>query len=218
MPIDKSLLQNLRENYQAQTLDIQDVLPDPLQQFGRWFKEALASELPEPNAMILATCNANGRPSARTMLLKEVDANGFVFYTNYESRKGKELISNPFASLVFLWLELQRQVRIEGRIEKVSPSDSREYFQSRPRESQIGAWTSPQSKVITSREWLEERFKQFQHQFSQEPVLPLPMHWGGFRLVPDTIEFWQGRPSRLHDRIRYQQKEDGHWILERLAP
>jgi pyridoxamine 5'-phosphate oxidase len=214
MPTDISAL---RRNYSRQSLSQADVLPDPLAQFARWFEEAMQSQLAEPNAMTLATADLRGRPSARTVLLKGVDTEGFVFYTNYESRKGDDLAANPQAALLFTWLELERQIRIEGRVEKVSPAESLAYFQSRPLGSQIGAWASPQSRVISDRDVLESRVAQLQAEHAGAETLPLPPFWGGYRLRPDWLEFWQGRESRLHDRIGYRL-EDGLWSIRRLAP
>ncbi len=215
--IDKQTLANLREDYQAATLDVHDVEGSPFKQFGKWFQEALKSELLEPNAMTVATATPDGRPSARIVLLKGYDERGFVFYTNYNSHKGRELEQNPQAALVFNWLELQRQIRIEGRVEKVSPETSTEYFQSRPKGSQIGAWASPQSSTIPNRNVLETKVEELQEQYAKAEQLPRPAHWGGFRIIPEVIEFWQGRSSRLHDRIQYIQA-DGKWTIKRLAP
>jgi len=207
----------LRRNYSRQSLGETDVLPDPLAQFARWFEEAMQSQLTEPNAMTLATADLRGRPSARTVLLKGVDSEGFVFYTNYESRKGEDLAANPQAALLFTWLELERQIRIEGQVEKVSPAESLAYFQSRPLGSQIGAWASPQSRVIADRSVLESRSAELQVEHAGAAALPLPPFWGGYRLRPDWMEFWQGRESRLHDRIGYRL-EGGRWQIQRLAP
>lgn len=211
-------LENLRENYQRNTLDIQDVAISPIQQFEIWFQQALESEIKEPNAMILATANAEGFPSARTVLLKGVSEKGFVFYTNYNSQKGTELAANPNAALLFLWLDLQRQIRIEGKVERLSFEESERYFQSRPKGSQIGAWASPQSQVIDDRSILKEKVEALKVQYAEVDQLPCPPHWGGFIVQPKRIEFWQGRPNRLHDRVAYQKQEEGKWKIERLAP
>lgn len=208
---------DLRRTYALESLSEQDVATDPVEQFRRWFNEALNARLYEPNAMTLATADATGRPSARTVLLKGFDANGFVFYTNYESRKGQNLADNPQAALLFWWGELERQVRIEGRVEQVSPEESEVYFHSRPRDSQLGAWASPQSQVIVDRSVIETAMADLQATYASQTTLPLPPHWGGYRVIPDHFEFWQGRESRLHDRIRYTPLADG-WVLDRLAP
>ena len=206
----------LRENYTKGNLDISDVSLSPIEQFQSWFDEAVSSQLLEPNALLLSTVSNEGKPSARIVLLKGLD-HGFKFYTNYLSRKGTELIENPNACITFFWAELERQVRIEGTIEKVSPEESDEYFHSRPQGSQIGAWTSNQSMVIENREVLEERERHLTEKFSNSQI-PRPPHWGGYRLVPTYLEFWQGRPSRLHDRISYSRLESGQWKIERLSP
>ncbi len=208
---------SLRRSYALESLSENDVLPDPVSQFAVWFGEAMNSALPEPNAMTLATATPDGRPSARTVLLKGFNHEGFVFYTNYESRKGQELTLNPHAALLFTWLELERQIRIEGTVEKLDPEESRIYFQSRPKESQIGAWASPQSRAIDGRNVLESRVSELQNEYASEAVLPLPSFWGGFRLKPGLVEFWQGRESRLHDRICYTRAGD-KWKIVRLAP
>jgi pyridoxamine 5'-phosphate oxidase len=207
---------NLRQNYTLQALNEADVDPDPIRQFQRWLDQAIAAELPEPNAMTLATATRDGIPSARIVLLKGLDARGFAFYTNYESRKGQELADNPQAALVFLWTVLERQVRIEGQVEKVAAAETDAYFQSRPLASRLGAWASEQSRVIRDREVLEQRFAELKATYADETV-PRPPHWGGYRVIPHQIEFWQGRTSRLHDRLRYRL-EQGNWLLERLAP
>lgn len=208
-------LADLRKEYARETLDEESVEPDPMAQFGAWMDEAIAAQLPEPTAMTLATVNARGRPSARIVLLKGVDPRGFVFYTNYESRKGKELATNPAAALTFLWKELERQVRIEGRAEKVSAEESTAYYRTRPLGSRIGAWASPQSDLIENRQWLETRWQQLAREYGDDP--PCPAHWGGYRILPDYLEFWQGRPSRLHDRIAYT-RQGSLWKIARLAP
>ena len=211
-----SSLAELRKEYTLNGLDPSDVTLNPFAQFQRWFTEALNAGVPEPNAMHLATVGEDGRPSGRIVLLKGFDENGFSFFTNYQSRKGSELATHPFASLTFFYAELERQIRIEGTIHKLSPEESDAYFQSRPRGSQIGAWVSHQSAIIENRDVLENRQRELERQFENQTI-PRPPHWGGYGLVPDHIEFWQGRPSRLHDRILYR-KEEGSWVIERLAP
>ncbi|MGN6725384.1 MAG: pyridoxamine 5'-phosphate oxidase [Tepidisphaeraceae bacterium] len=209
----------MRVDYRKGTLDHSAVDADAIRQFERWLKEAEDARVPEPNAMTVATATASGIPSARILLLKGVDARGFVFFTNYESRKGRELSENPRAALVFFWEPLERQVRVEGTVERVSREESRRYFDVRPRASRIGAWASRQSTVVPSRESLEQREieldQQFREQFGES--VPLPDFWGGYRVLPSVIEFWQGRPSRLHDRLRYTRQGD-RWAIERLSP
>ena len=207
----------LRVDYRLGRLDESEVLRDPIEQFGRWFREAQDAAVPEPNAMTLATVDAQGAPSARVVLLKGLDEGGFAFYTNYLSRKGRELAANPRAALCFYWHALERQVRVEGMVERVSRAVSETYFHSRPIASQIGAWVSEQSAAITSRQELERREAELRARFGGGPV-PIPEHWGGYRVVPHAIEFWQGRPSRLHDRLQYTRGGDGAWTLRRLAP
>ena len=207
---------DLRKDYTLNGLDLADVLPDPIAQFRQWFDAAVQAGIPEPNAMHLGTVAENGRPSGRIVLIKDVDERGFVFYTNYESQKGQALIARPVASLTFFYPELERQIRIEGVVEKVSAEESDTYFNSRPRGSQIGAWVSQQSTVIASRAVLEDRQRDLETRFADQPV-PRPPYWGGFRVIPDLIEFWQGRPSRLHDRICYRLA-GGSWVLERVSP
>lgn len=207
---------DLRLNYTRQSLLEADIHPDPIQQFQAWFDQAVEANLLEPNAMTLATASPNGTPSARIVLLKGVDQRGFVFYTNYNSQKGQELAANPQAALVFLWGELERQVRVAGAVEKIADQETEAYFNSRPHSSQLGAWASDQSCVIPNREGLEQRLTDLTEQY-QDQAVPRPLHWGGFRVIPQAIEFWQGRPSRLHDRLRYRLEAD-HWIVERLSP
>ncbi len=206
----------LRREYRYGSLSQGEVDSDPITQFRRWFAEAMSAEVLEPTAMTLATADSQARPSARIVLLKGVDELGFVFHTNYQSRKADELEANPAASLLFFWKEIDRQVRVEGEVHKLSQEESRLYFASRPRGSQLGAWASPQSRVLASREQLRELLRQTEQRFADDEV-PLPPSWGGYRLRPHTLEFWQGRESRLHDRLRYREDEGG-WKVERLAP
>jgi pyridoxamine 5'-phosphate oxidase len=208
---------DLRREYTFQGLSEMDVHPNPFEQFKTWFDQAVAAQLPEPNAMTIATVTSDGKPSARIVLLKDYDERGFVFYTNYKSHKGQELVENPWGAIAFLWAELERQVRIEGCVEKVSPAESDAYFHSRPIGSQLGAWASNQSQVIESREVLEQQLQKLKEEYDNKEV-PRPPHWGGFRVIPNEIEFWQGRPSRLHDRLLYQRSEDGSWKIQRLSP
>jgi pyridoxamine 5'-phosphate oxidase len=190
---------------------------DPLEEFRLWYEEALARKVMQPEAVCLATCSADGRPSARMVLLRGFDERGFVFFTNYESRKAEDLAANPQAALVFYWEATDRQVRIEGRVERVTAAEADRYFASRGRGSQLGAWASPQSRVLAGREELEERVRRAIELYPEGPV-PRPSYWGGYRVIPDMIEFWQGRDNRLHDRLRYCRQPDGSWRLERLAP
>ncbi len=214
-PAEPPELAHLRNEYALKTLDEREVDRDPLKQFGVWMVEAIHAKVPEPTAMSLATVDANGRPSVRIVLLKGVDPRGFVFFTNYASRKGRNLSVNPNAAMTFLWKELERQVRIEGRAEKVTQEESAAYFATRPLGSRIGAWASPQSDIIESRIWLESRWEELGKQHGADP--PLPPHWGGYRLMPDHLEFWQGRQSRLHDRVAYTRGKE-RWTIARLAP
>lgn len=207
----------IRKEYKLESLHEHEVDPDPLRQFEKWWQELINSNIDEVNAMTLATADKNARPSARIVLLKGVTPEGFLFFTNYESHKGEELKENPQACLVFFWKELERQVRVEGLIEKISAEESDEYFNSRPAGSKIGAWASPQSKVIASREVLEEKVRLIENKF-MNTTIDRPGHWGGYILKPILIEFWQGRPSRLHDRIQYTKLENNSWKIERLAP
>jgi len=210
-------MDELRKEYSKASLDISDVNKDPIGQFDKWFKEALAAGIPEPNAFTLSTISEGGRPSARIVLLKGLDQRQFVFYTNYQSQKGKELDSNPACALTFFWPELERQVRIEGIATRVQESTSEQYFQSRPRGSQIGAWASPQSSVIANREILEAREREMEKKYDGMSLLPKPKQWGGFSITPVEIEFWQGRASRLHDRVVYYLADE-QWTIHRLAP
>jgi pyridoxamine 5'-phosphate oxidase len=191
--------------------------PDPIRQFKSWFDEAALSEVAEVNAMALATATREGRPSVRVVLLRGVDERGFTFFTSYESRKARELEANPFASMVFFWHDVERQVRVEGQVERVTAEESDLYFESRPAGSQLGAWASPQSQVIPNRDTLDAQFRELESRYPDGKI-PRPAGWGGYRLVPESIEFWQGRPNRLHDRLRYTRVDPGGWIIERLAP
>lgn len=207
----------IRKDYMLKSFTETDASADAITQFTSWWNDALASKIDEVNAFTLATATPNGIPSARIVLLKGYDASGFVFFTNYESHKGKTLAENPAACMVFFWKELERQIRIEGSIEKISAAESDEYFHSRPMGSQVGAWASPQSRVIVNREIIQENVQMFEEKFHQSPITR-PPHWGGYRLTPHLIEFWQGRPSRLHDRLQYRLQPSGTWKMERLAP
>ncbi len=208
---------DLRKEYSRSSLDTSNIFPNPVQQFEKWFDEALSAGISEPNAMHLATVNENGKPSSRIVLLKGIDNGKFIFYTNYQSKKGKEIEQNPACALTFFWPDIERQVRVEGVAERVDAKMSDDYFHSRPRGSQIGAWASPQSTIIKDREILEARASQLEKKFENEKVLPRPNQWGGYAIDPLMIEFWQGRASRLHDRIVFT-KVDGTWNIHRLAP
>ncbi len=207
---------DLRKSYERAELSETESHSDPLQQFDQWLNEAIKGEVPEPNAMTLATVGSNLRPSTRVVLIKGYDDRGIVWYTNYESQKGQELAGNPFAALQFHWVEMERVVRIEGQVEKMSPEESDAYFHSRPLDSRLGAWASPQSQVISSRSVLVANAARYGAQFMLQP--PRPPHWGGYRLKPELWQFWQGRKSRLHDRLRYTLQSPGNWLRERLAP
>lgn len=209
-------LADLRRDYSLAGLTEKDLAKDPFRQFEKWFQEAEGAKIPEPNAMVLSSVGADGRPSARTVLLKGVDGRGFVFYSNYESRKGRELEGNSHAAVVFPWIMLERQVIVEGQVTKVPREESEAYFHSRPRASQLAAWISQQSRIISGRSLLEDSYKELEKKYAGEEV-PLPPHWGGWRLAPTSVEFWQGRRSRLHDRLRYRKVGDS-WVVERLAP
>lgn len=208
---------DIRKDYSKASLDVSTVVSNPVEQFQKWFDEALKAEVPEPNAMNVATVNADGRPSSRIILLKGIENNRFVFFTNYQSDKGQALAANPACALTFFWPELERQVRIEGVASRIDEERSVAYFQSRPRRSQIGAWASPQSSLLSDRKLLEDRFRQMEEKFKDHEVLPKPKQWGGYEVEPFLIEFWQGRPSRLHDRIRFT-KIDDQWKINRVSP
>lgn len=213
--MDDKDIQNLRRQYSKSTLSVSSVSKDPFKQFEKWFQDVLNSGFLEPNAMTLATATKAGKPSARVVLLKGIHDGGFVFYTNYKSKKGKDIEDNPFGSILFYWDRLERQVRIEGKIEKVSHQESEEYFNTRPYKSRVGAWASKQSSVIESRSAIVREFLKYMMKFKTH--VPLPDLWGGYRLIPDSFEFWQGRPNRLHDRVRFTKNKSG-WKIERLAP
>ncbi|CAN5301828.1 pyridoxamine 5'-phosphate oxidase [soil metagenome] len=213
-PLD---LAALRRDYVAHGLRRSELNDDPIKQFALWFGHAVAAEIPDVNAMSLATATPDGKPSVRIVLLKELNERGFSFFTNYASEKGRHLEENPQGALAFYWMQLERQIRINGRMERTSREESQDYFHSRPRGSQLSAWASRQSDVIDARRVLEARLAKMEERYAGSEV-PLPPHWGGYRLVPERIEFWQGRPDRMHDRFRYTRQEDGSWWIERLAP
>jgi pyridoxamine 5'-phosphate oxidase len=208
---------DLRRDYSLAGLSENDLARDPFRQFEKWFQEAEAAKIPEPNAMVVATVSREARPSTRTMLLKGFDGRGFVFYTNLESRKGRDLAAHPRASLLFPWIALERQVIAEGTVTSVAREEAEAYFHSRPQASQLAAWASAQSTVISGRQILEEAMKALEKKYAGAEI-PLPAHWGGFRLAPETVEFWQGRRNRLHDRLRYRREKTGDWVIERIAP
>ena len=210
-------LADLRRDYSLSGLSEKDLARDPFRQFEQWFQEAEAAKLPEPNAMICSLANRSGVPSCRTVLLKGLDGRGFVFYSNYESRKGRELAENPRASLLFPWIAQERQVIVEGSVARLSREESDAYFHSRPHASQLAAWASPQSSVIVGRNVLEEAFKTLEKKYAGQEI-PMPPYWGGYRVKPDSVEFWQGRHGRLHDRLRYRREQNGDWAVDRLAP
>ena len=210
-------ISTLRKEYSRCGLDRDDLEPDPIEQFECWFRQAMEADIPEPNAMSIATATAAGVPSLRTVLLKYFDNSGFVFFTNYESNKAREIDENPRVALMFLWLGLQRQVSIKGRVEKISKRETLKYFISRPHGSQLGAWCSNQSSIITSRQILELKLDEMKRKFSKGEV-PVPSFWGGYRVIPLSMEFWQGRPGRLHDRFQYTRQDNNNWKIDRLAP
>jgi len=214
----QTLVAKLRQNYRFDALSEKEAKANPFEQFDTWFEEALVSEIREPNAMTIATVSSDGHPSARIVLLKGYSEEGFIFYTNYESRKGKELAKNPYIAILFFWDILERQIRIEGKIEYLPAEVSDNYFNKRPKSSRIGALASPQSQVIADRNIIEENMQELSKKYENTEFVPRPKHWGGYIVVPSTIEFWQGRQSRLHDRLQYRLLEGGDWQVERLAP
>jgi len=213
--MDKDIA-DIRRDYRLHSLNENDIAANPTEQFARWWHDALNSEILEVNAMTLATATTEGKPSARIVLLKGFDENGFVFFTNYESHKGKELAENPYAALIFFWKEIERQVRIEGEVEKIAAAENDAYFLSRPEGSRISTWASAQSSVVENREILESKVVYYENEFKNS--IPRPPHWGGYRVMPSKIEFWQGRSNRLHDRIQYTKTAEGSWKVDRLAP
>ena len=212
-----STIADIRKDYMLQSLSETDAKKDAIEQFSAWWQDAINSKIDEVNAATLCTATIDGKPAGRIVLLKGFDANGFVFFTNYNSNKGKELEANPQACLVFFWKELERQIRVDGTIQKISDAENDEYYFSRPVGSQVGAWASPQSSVIENREVIEKNVERYKTEFDVKPI-SRPSHWGGYRITPTCLEFWQGRPSRLHDRLRYTLQENGVWKIERLAP
>ncbi|ATC63748.1 pyridoxamine 5'-phosphate oxidase [Nibricoccus aquaticus] len=210
-------LADLRKDYSLAGLLEKDLARDPFRQFDKWFQEAQGAKIPEPNAMVCSLAGADGRPSSRIVLLKAIDGRGFVFYSNYDSRKGRELAANPRASLLFPWIALERQVIIDGTVTRLTREESAAYFHSRPLASQLGAWASPQSTILPTRAALDDAYKAVEKKYAGEEI-PLPPNWGGYRVSPESVEFWQGRRSRLHDRLRYRREKSGDWLVERLAP
>ncbi len=210
-------LADLRKDYSLAGLLEKDLARDPFRQFDKWFQEAQGAKIPEPNAMVCSLAGVDGRPSSRIVLLKAIDGRGFVFYSNYDSRKGRELAANPRASLLFPWIAMERQVIIDGTVTRLTREESAAYFHSRPLASQLGAWASPQSTILPTRAALDDAYKAVEKKYAGEEI-PLPPNWGGYRVSPESVEFWQGRRSRLHDRLRYRREKSGDWLVERLAP
>ena len=216
--MNRDITEKIRSSYERFHLNEEDLTDDPRELMKRWFSDALKEDIPDANAMTLATVSGDGKPAARTVLLKEIDEDGYLFYTNYKSRKASDLEENDHVALLFYWKEMERQVRIEGVAKKVSSEKSKSYFQSRPLGSQLGAWASPQSKVIGNRRYLEDRLAELESTYANHEKLPLPSFWGGFRVIPEYFEFWQGRVNRLHDRFAYSKDEEENWTISRLAP